>query len=646
MLYTYSVTPLAEDALEERAADIVTQVKRGVFQMPLFSMTLVPEGDPVWNKAGQMVQIYARYRDRLAKDGVEAGILCQASLGHGYPIAKNPFQRYINLSDGKDVDVCCPLDDNFIRHFSDVMRTLAKERPRAIMLDDDFRMMMRPGRACTCPLHMAEFNRRAGTNMTREELAEHIRTHGRTDPLKRIFEQTQVDSLVRAAAAFRAAIDEIDPTIQGIICTSGHICESAIYTSKAFAGHGNPTIVRVGNGSYAPFSIREFSLTMTKAAICRSKLKRHGIDHVLAETDTIPFNRYAKSARHLHAHFTASILEGCTGAKHWLTRLSAYEPASGVAYRDILAKHHLMYERLADIAAKGIRWFGACSFFIEQEEVDFHGEKYSRFHDHFWIEKVMERMGIPFYYAEGTVPAAFLEGKLAAVMSDEQIRQVFEGSVFMDGAAAAVLTARGYGALLGVSVSDWDLGKVSGETLDGTAHMLCTKQKDLRKITVIDPHTEVLSHNYLKVDDGIQLLSPAVTVLERSEGRLSVVYCGSPNAPFTYMEGFAFLNESRKAQFVSLLSRAGALPLYCVGDEEICLRAGYLPDGGILAAVYQLGIDPTEDLTLYLEKEPSSITMIMPNGSETPVAFTALGNSRYTLHTRVEMLYPLVLMIQ
>jgi len=83
-----------------------------------------------------------------------------------------------------------------------------------------------------------------------------------------------------------------------------------------------------------------------------------------------------------------------------------------------------------------------------------------------------------------------------------------------------------------------------------------------------------------------------------------------------------------------------------VGDEEICLRAGYLPDGGILAAVYQLGIDPTEDLTLYLEKEPSSITMIMPNGSETPVAFTALGNSRYTLHTRVEMLYPLVLMIQ
>ena len=147
-LYNFSVTPLSENEFEARAADIVTQVRQGAFTMPLFSMTLTPEGIPVWDKAGKMAKLYARYRDRLAQDGVEAGILVQASLGHGYPITKNPFTPYVNLTDGKEVSVCCPLDDAFIAHFCDVLRTLAKEKPKAIMLDDDFRLMMRPGRGC------------------------------------------------------------------------------------------------------------------------------------------------------------------------------------------------------------------------------------------------------------------------------------------------------------------------------------------------------------------------------------------------------------------------------------------------------------------------------------------------------------------
>ena len=80
MLYAYSVTPLAENKFEGRACDIINEVKRKTFLMPLFSMTLVPEGDPVWDKAGKMAKLYAKYRDRLEKDGVDSGILVQASL--------------------------------------------------------------------------------------------------------------------------------------------------------------------------------------------------------------------------------------------------------------------------------------------------------------------------------------------------------------------------------------------------------------------------------------------------------------------------------------------------------------------------------------------------------------------------------------
>ena len=645
MLYTFSVTPMLENHFEERVKDIADMVRRGTIYMPLFCMTLTPEGDPVWDKATDMCRIYARYRDALVKEGVDTGILVQASLGHGYDITPNPFQKYINLNDGQEAFVCCPEDEAFIEHFKGVIRKLAMEKPKAIMLDDDFRLMMRPGRGCACPYHMAEFNKRAGTDMTREQLYAHLCAHPKTDRLARIYEETQRDSLIKAATAFRAVIDEIDPTIQGINCTSGDICESVIYTNKIFAGKGNPTMVRVPNGSYAPITVRGFSGMMAKAAICGSRLKKHGIQIRLAETDTIPFNRYAKSSRHLHAHFAASMLDGLSGAKHWLTRTSAFEPASGKAYRDILAQHRGMYEKLADYSEE-IRWVGINSAFVEQTMMDFGSENCWRNHDNYFITKNIERMGLPFFFSDEVQKASFFEGDLINDMTDEQIQAAFEGgSVFVDGEAAQLLCARGYGDKLGVNVSEWDLGLVTGELLNEEGDT-CTKQKNLRKIAITDEKAQPLTWSCLRADGGQRKLAPAVTVLERAEGKISVVFCGSPNADFNYMEGFSFLNESRKAQLVSLLQRAGALPVYVPGDDEVCFRAGYLADGALLAAVFEMGVDPMEEIPLYLEKEPRSVSMILPDGSEQIVEFEKTGEDMYSVKARAENMYPVFLLIR
>lgn len=59
------MTPLKDDHFEERCADIVSLVKNKTVYMPLFQMTLIPEGNPVWDKAGKMAELYGRYRDEL-----------------------------------------------------------------------------------------------------------------------------------------------------------------------------------------------------------------------------------------------------------------------------------------------------------------------------------------------------------------------------------------------------------------------------------------------------------------------------------------------------------------------------------------------------------------------------------------------------
>lgn len=653
MLYNYSITPFFEDHFEEQIKGIVADVKSGTYTMPLFMMVLVPEGNPVWDKAGKKAKLYARYRDRLAEEGIEAGILIQASLGHGYPITHAPFQTYDGLftEDGnccpdgvQTTNSYCPLDKGFLKHFGEVMKTLSKERPKAIMLDDDFRLMLRQGRGCACPLHMAEFNRRTGKNFTKQDLANHLKTHPIDDPLNVVFHEIQRDSMVEAVKVFRAAMDEVDPSIQGINCTSGHICEAVDYTNKFFAGSSNPTMVRVPNGCYAPYSVREFSRGIILAAICSRKLKKRGIEIILAETDTIPFNRYAKSARYLHAHFTSSILEGAKGAKHWLTRTSAFEPESGKAYRDILSRHNKMYERLADLS-DDIKWLGVSAAFTEQHFMKLDNDIwFNHFHD--VVQKNLERMGIPFYISEEAEKLNFIEGEVAATLTDEELHKMFETSVFCDGYAAQILCKRGFGKYLGVNAEDWDLGTCHGETFNGRLDNCCTGQKDKKKLTVTDPKTETVSHNYFRKDGYAELLAPAVTCLDRGDQKLSVVFCGSFTFNFDYMQGFAFLNETRKAQFVSLFSRAGALPVYLASDDEICMKAGIIKDGRMLVSVYSLGVDPMESLPLCLEKAPESISLMMPDGTEMPLTFTDKGNNIYDINVKVETLYPVILLIK
>lgn len=66
--------------------------------------------------------------------------------------------------------------------------------------------------------HMAEYNRRAGTNMTREELYAH--TQGSSEEDKRytqIYVDVQRDGIVSAVKAMREGLDEVDPSIQGIV---------------------------------------------------------------------------------------------------------------------------------------------------------------------------------------------------------------------------------------------------------------------------------------------------------------------------------------------------------------------------------------------------------------------------------------------
>ena len=241
-------------------------------------------------------------------------------------------------------------------------------------------------------------------------------------------------------------------------------------------------------------------------------------------------------------------------------------------------------------------------------------------------------------------------------MTEEQIEDAFNGSLFLSSQAAEDMVKRGYGDRLGVDIADIALKKgyevgglddvvIKGETFDGTLKESVYAQKiGTKKIIPLSDDVEILSSCYAKTNHQLNIISPAVTAYPRDNGKLSVVFCGKPGTHVAHNN--TFLNQTRKKQFISLLKRAGALPVYYPGDNEILLRAGFIKDNRLLVGIFDLSFDPMENIDLYLENKPGEIKMLTPDGDEIDVSWTEKGNNLYTIDVKIEPLYPVILLIK
>lgn len=642
-MYNFSIMPLDTMHLTEICDDIRDQYRRGISNLALFMVKLVPEGIPPINKAMLECEKYDLFRDELTKSGHECGILAQATIGHGYPLNNIfGFQQYTSLMTGVQIPVVCPYDAGFRDYIKNAMYTLASHQPACIMVDDDFRLLSRGERGCACPLHMAEFNRRAGTNLTREELFEIVKDTSKEENrrYKKIFEDTQKDSLIGAAIAMRAGIDAVNPKIQGSFCACGYDPSGEI--ARVLAGEGNPSILRVNNSNYTASGARNLSEYMFRAAK-QMTLLSNKVDVYLAETDTCPQNRYSTGAQSLHAHFTASILEGVNGAKHWITRMTDFEPASGKAYRRILAKNYAFYETLSALVPK-LKWLG-CKIPLPLESGFNFNDRPNPIIDNGWGTCVLERLGLPMYYSADAGGAAFIDNGYDYDFTDEEIYELFKGTVFLASGAADALIKRGFGKLIGVQIRDWNGKNISGEKLNVNGKC-CTGQVGAKELVISSEKTIADSYAY-HIPDGKtkELLFPASTIHKNEIGGTTIVFSGTPNTEFTYSTAFSFLNESRKRQFLKMLKDSDNLPVYYPEDAEVYLKAAKTVDGNLFCAFFNLGFDILDEIPLVTDHNVNGIEILMEDGMWKEVEYRKEGTC-YTIRSKAYTLNPVMLMLK
>ena len=80
----YNIVPFSpgfEELAQSDAAELATVA--GI-DLPLYSLTLDPDGSPPQKRLEAAITSYRRFQDSLAYSGMRPGVLVQAILGHGW----------------------------------------------------------------------------------------------------------------------------------------------------------------------------------------------------------------------------------------------------------------------------------------------------------------------------------------------------------------------------------------------------------------------------------------------------------------------------------------------------------------------------------------------------------------------------------
>lgn len=610
-LTTFHVMPLLPGREAELAADASRLLETGVCTHVACIMTLVPESDPPVDKAKILGERFLTFRRAFAGDASRVGILAQATIGHGWtPDEPAPFQKIVR-PDGTPAYQMCPLDTAFREHIRGAFRHLASLRPAFFMIDDDFRLLTSRN-GCYCPLHLAAIGERLGKTFTRETLLDTLR---QDSTAAHAYDALLLDCLMRLAGIIREAIDATDPAIPGSFCACYGDIRHAGLLARRLAGTGVRPIIRINNARYLCGEMRTFPVRMYQGAAQIAGFESDVT--ILAETDPCPHNRYSTGAHLTHAHYTGSLLEGCRGAKHWLTRIHVYQPASGVAYREILTRYHNFYEVLAQAVCESVpAGFVAAALpsvprFNPAPDLGNSGGSGKS-----W-SAVMGVLGLPCNFARMADLPAMMTGEDTVLFSDDDLRQLLASGLLLDGPAAEALCQRGFAEMIGVRAKPWDGLSVSGERW-GTTILA----RDLR-YTRLEPlgsgtriHSTLL-HRASGVSEEFHEIGAAVTLFENAAGgRVAVLAasCGFGNS--LTAPGLSFYNEDRKRELVELLSFVCGQPLsfYYPGDAEVYLKHRRFADGRHLLALFNLGHDPLETIPLVSSHPLAGVEALAPDG--------------------------------
>ena len=603
-----------------------------------------------WEKLGDSI---AWAKGQLADLDVEIGWWVVPTISGGQ---HRPYQCLMDC-DGNKTYASCPLDKRYVDDFAAKVEACARRaRPNVIFFEDDYTLSNHGGmnamKGCFCPLHLAEYAKRAGKTYAAAEIAEMFRKPtAENAPLRLKFAMLSRDSLVGLAASIRQAIDRVDPAIRVCLCQSGFVDidgDSTEAVARAFAGKTRP-MVRVFGAAY--FNENEPSTLPGGLAHTFWSAQHLGKDiELIHETDPYPHTRFYNSTLYLISELAGAMMAGVGGSYYYCTQYLD-DPMGDDGYARRLVAERRRLETVRDMRAAmrpcGVRAvYTPAEVYMVRETSKSAASGMLPVHAYF-----LGKMGFPMTTAEDA-PVAMLIGNTPDALSDDEVRKLLGGGLLIDGEAAVLLSKRGFSPLMGceaVEGNDYlmfdheEILPVAG--CAGKGRKLYNRNMKSLPYIGWTPKRSVLAElkpvkgaeawSQLFAFDGAPV-APATTFFRNSlGGRVAVLSRSLDSKPH------ASIYSSRKQEMLhNLFERlAGDAPLDVTAPKtpSIWLIAAK-DDSELLVMAENLCGEPREDIALKFAPcwRGGALSVLQPDGT-----WRGIGTASEATPIRQELLQPL-----
>lgn len=624
-----SVMPLNDGCADELASDAADLGSTTFIDGIAWSCPVNPEGDPVADRASIFAERYRSVAPKLqVLSNIQQGILLQATMGHGgFPGSVTPWQL-ATKRDGTSVYRMCPMDGRFLDYIAKTCRTFSDLKPGFFMIDDDTRLVWGDTPGCFCPLHLAEFSKRTGREWTREEVVAMLDS-GNNPAMADKWEAVKADSLRRF---FKTIRENFSPEIPGMLCVTASPChlKHAREFAQILAAPGQTPVVR-GNG--APYHGRDLFHIVSGRCSYAQQLELVGKDVVyLQESDTCPHTLWATSATRTYDHLVMLALEGCKGAKIWITRTGNYhEKKSAQAYRRIFRENRGLME-----------WAAKADFEKHGVVIPVCGPAELNFGDRY-----LALTGIPYRFGKarpGEVTAVTAD--TLKLMRDAEIREILSGAVIADGSAALWLSDNGYSEYTGVRAKAWNRNTIQVHEFEDGSRQFGMRTGGLVDLSDVAVDATILTRLLNRPTiDGVAVYEAPGSVLYANPrgGRVLSFAQSLPVQQPSYYDGTLF-SESYKAEIVKWLSRlGGGLPggVCYLGAGPVTCEAGKVGDDMVFV-LNALDIDGDDAPEMEFDVMPSSVERLQADGTWRSVSCATAGRNVLRLNSPVAVQRPAI----
>jgi len=421
------------------------------------------DGHETLERIREWIERSRPYRKALAEAGVTISLnpwhtLLHADRGRKLKPGQN-WQTMVDQQGRACSAVVCPLDETWREYFEKTLRLYAAEDFRVIWIDDDIRYHNHgtlDWGGCFCPLHVAEFNRRAGTNATRQEIVAKCTAPGKPHPWREIWFDMLEEKHLEMINRWREIV-EAGGCRLGLMSSvmEAHSAEGRRWRNwwKAFAGD-KPPVHRPNFWGYQNSLARD--LPDFIARLDQNRFIQPDEVESGPEIECGFYGRWNKAFRQIGAQMALAHILGSTNLNISLYDFMGNDPDDEPERVDFLKRWRPVCDWLADEFPMTLRSTGVGVPWSEDSGRRIHTDGSGKWQS-FQIPargwaNVLGAAGHSFTMRPSEKVNA-LGGVGVWGFSDDELKKRLSNGVLLDGIAADILVERGFGELIGVKSS-------------------------------------------------------------------------------------------------------------------------------------------------------------------------------------------------